>query len=132
MFETSKYLVLNLLTVTMMTSCSSDSFLSYKCDDKYLHVYYGGVSGYRFVVLNNNESMVFTGITNYEKYKLDNTPKLVYESENRIFLTCGQEIRIVTSSEPLINTIIDGVFIEVLEPAQLIDLDTTLYDIVIR
>lgn len=111
----------------------SDAFTTYKCGDKYLHVYYGGgVGGYRLVVLNDMESMVFAGISNYEKYKQGNTPKLVYENDNRIFVKCGETIQIIASSEPLINTISDSLFIEVLEPAQLLDIDTTMYEIVIR
>jgi len=128
-----KFVILSLFVLIMTQSCIQENFNTSKCGDKFLHVYYGGgVGGYRLVVLNNQESMMFSGIDDYEKFKQDDTPKLIYENENRIFVTCGKAIQIITSSEPLINTLLDNVIIEVLEPAQLFDIDNTMYDIVIR
>lgn len=131
MLKTMLYLFVLML---LISSCSLlEPFETYECGEKYLHVYYGGgVGGYRLVVFNRQKSMTFKGADWYEKYKRDNTSKVVFENDNPIAVTCDSKVSFVTDSSPLVNTMDDSVSTKIVAPHELIDVDTTVYHHVIR
>lgn len=110
-----------------------ESFETHECGDKYLHVYYGGgVGGYKLVILNHQKSMYFRGEEWYNEYKLDSTPKVVFDHSNTIAVSCGKNIDFLTSIPPAVNTMESGVSTSIVAPHETIDVDTTAFDHVIR
>jgi hypothetical protein len=115
------------------SSAGCTSFNTNKCGESWLHVYYGGLgSGYRLVVLNDQSSLSFSGIQEWESFKEDGTGKIVFENENRIAINCEETITITTSSPPTVNTLVNQPIIKLIEPAEMIDIREELYDFVIR
>lgn len=118
------------IVVTSLISCNFDT---YKCNKSYVHVYYGGgVGGYRLVVVNSQKSMRFKGLENFRQYKKNNSPKVVYENDNPILVSCSSRVNITTDSHPEVNSMDSTVVTRTVEPYRLVNIDTNKYDMVVR
>ena len=119
-----------------LAACSS--FDTQGCGDKYLHVYYApGLTSYRLVVLSEEASLRFWRSNVWDsdgwaRYKEDDSPKVVFESNSTLAVLCEPRIVFTTSSPPEVNSMEAEVTTEIVEPHRLIDVSEESYDIIIR
>lgn len=110
-----------------------ESFEPQACGDLYVHTYYGGgLSGYRYVLVNDAPSLRFLTVDAVERYMDSDGPKVTFENENPLVVSCGSRVFIRSDSRPATNTLGDRVVVEVVEPHELIEDETSSNSFVIR
>lgn len=126
-----------LILMILISGCSS--FETQECGNNYIHVSYGdGLTGFRVVTLNESSRMGFSirGTNDWSKwtnYKNDSNPKVTFEHQNNtIAVSCGSQIKIITSIPPTINSMNQNVSVVLVEAAELIDSNSYTYDFLIR
>ena len=121
-----------ILLAGALVASGCESFESQECGGLFVHTYYGGLAGgYRFVVINDEPSLRFATVDAAERYLRDGSPKVSFENENPLAITCGSPVVVASDSGPIMNTMNGRVSVEVVEPVQL-DLNPEAADIVIR
>ena len=132
---TSLAVVIALLATTVNPGCTS--FTSQECGDWYVHVdFVGGLSSFRLVALTSSPRLDLNihgtnHISNWTAWKDSSVPKVTFENENPIAVICENPIVFITDSMPTSNSV-DNARIRIVQPYELIDLDTLKYDIIIR
>ena len=109
-----------LASVLLLAGC--ESFESEECGGLHVHTYRGGLlGGYRYVVINDAPSLRFTSVDGIERYMDGDEPKVTFENENPLVISCGPTVSVVSDSRPATNTLGRRVAVEVVEPYELID-----------
>lgn len=131
---------INLLIVVIIglwtTGCSS--FETQECGDKYLHVAYGAsLTGYRLVALTEDPRLQLTinGVSDWDKWeawKNEPSPKVAFEHNSTLAVSCGDRIEFTSNVEPAINTMHGIASTTVVPSHKLPNLDSTSYDILLR
>ena len=118
------------------TGCSS--FDTQECGDKYLHVAYGAsLTGYRLVALTEEPRLQLTvyGVSDWDKWeawKTNPSPKVAFDHDSPLAVTCGERIEFTSNVEPAINTMPEAASTAIVPSHELLYLDSTSYDILLR
>ena len=108
------------LLASVLALAGCESFESQECGDLHVHTYYGGLAGgYRYVVINDAPSLRFTSVDRIERFMNGDEPKVTFENENPLIVSCGPTVTVTSDSRPATNTLDGRVAVEVVEPYEL-------------
>jgi hypothetical protein len=99
-----------------------ESFESRPCGDLYVHSFYGGLGGqHRYVVINESRSLRYSGADDYWRYVGGSEPKVAFNNENPLVVSCGPVVSVASSAPPEAHSLPDRVEVKIVEPYELSD-----------
>lgn len=136
----SRVFAISLLVVAMvsLTTPGCSSFDTQQCGDKYLHVAYGeSLTGYRLVALTESPQLELnvSGVADWDKWeawKNEPSPKVAFEHNSPLAVSCGERIEFTSNTEPAVNTMAETATTNVVASHELLYLDSSSYDVLIR
>ena len=97
-----------------------ESFESQPCGDLFVHSFYGGLGGqHRYVVINDSPSLRYSGADDYWRYVSGDDPKVAFNNENPLVVSCGPVVSVASSMAPDAHSLPGRVAVEVVGPYEL-------------